>query len=768
MPSASEDGKDAGERINLLRWVDTGGIPWPAAVFKTQTEMEELQKELNLYNDTANKNKFVREFLGFWNAHRTKAAARIALLLGDETPGNVRYKYFTEEEVLDKPPVPFHERLLDVTEQNRGSAAFQGAVDTVWKYFASGDEEPDAALSPEITLAAPPESVTEKAHQTPETNSMVTKVPAVETSPCIAMASPEVPKTDSCNKVEELRQKKQSKTTGVAVAATDIGESFRKIESVKWKRSDEMTRVAEGNLSDCSMADAKKLLSKPKQKNDDSVDAEMARPRSVTASKNNEAMPVAKEVPAIEPEQEKKDAASVSSLDTQPKPDKRKHRRVTLDRAPGSNKRRKSTIPPALNQGIRNTTTSDDSNNIRSTRSSRRAEQSPELVSLGDTSGQTKRTIRSRTKKSTQKETPSDDVRGTRSSSRTDPHVADEAEQTSRKSSNSGRPSTHSRPELADLTEAATPPTARAPTKCSSPPAKEVATPSETAIQTSPLARSTTAVASAVETMRADNPTEKRTSRRLAQKEAPAVDADKIAAMGLRPRFAASEKGIKSSRTREKQDTTSSAADVPGTSAKTKLSPGGKKRNSGPVFPKALFERAGYEFTVTKCAVGQQTLYCCPGMDPSKNNSARFNWDYFDRKESFRNHLCAHGVQGDWNDFSENDRAKVQQWVRFAVVTSPLEVSKGLELNNLYASKYIQSLGFRYHHGPLGDGYVLPGVDAKLAVIHGMGTTVFRDPDIWEHLARYGLPEECDFDAISEVELLSLQLFLTKVKFDVL
>jgi hypothetical protein len=175
-----------------------------------------------------------------------------------------------------------------------------------------------------------------------------------------------------------------------------------------------------------------------------------------------------------------------------------------------------------------------------------------------------------------------------------------------------------------------------------------------------------------------------------------------------------------------------------------------------------LLEKSGYAF--------RRKLYCRPLGDPVKYPKAQEDVDYFTSQESFRAYLCANGVEyvgappwiiGDEDKKDIGEEAILRTWVRYSILKSHPDADPlpELELKLGKAMKLLtQKLGFQYTHTSLGDGYLLPGTTKK------DGGTVYKDKELWEHLAKNGLPESCyECEAITDrMELLALEQVLAQ------
>jgi hypothetical protein len=178
-------------------------------------------------------------------------------------------------------------------------------------------------------------------------------------------------------------------------------------------------------------------------------------------------------------------------------------------------------------------------------------------------------------------------------------------------------------------------------------------------------------------------------------------------------------------------------------------------------------EKGGYIF--------RDGIYCRPGMDPEKNKMAQLAEDWFQGEQTFREHLCAYGVDGDRNTWTDEDEVLIKNWVRYTVVKSIN--GEGVipdfdELSGGKAGSLLRKIGMT--HGTLknGDnGIFLPGVTKSEGVlgVNCFPTRLFEgQPGIWAYLARFGLPDNCRFTEVSEKDVLNLELYVCSHKIETL
>jgi hypothetical protein len=159
--------------------------------------------------------------------------------------------------------------------------------------------------------------------------------------------------------------------------------------------------------------------------------------------------------------------------------------------------------------------------------------------------------------------------------------------------------------------------------------------------------------------------------------------------------------------------------------------------------------------------VFRRNLYCRPGMDPSKNKKAKICCDYFESEKEFRDDLCAYGVDCDTTKWSEDEKALVEKWVRYAIVRS--EELKDLmpessPMSSGQAFKLLSSVGFNFNKVLMYN--TLPGVD-RVSIAPGMNAFA-TEKELLNFLARFGLPCNCEWNKIGVEDRLRLELFLTE------
>jgi hypothetical protein len=140
--------------------------------------------------------------------------------------------------------------------------------------------------------------------------------------------------------------------------------------------------------------------------------------------------------------------------------------------------------------------------------------------------------------------------------------------------------------------------------------------------------------------------------------------------------------------------------------------------------------------------------------------------------EELRRDLCEYGVNCKCRTnvsghecmscecWDEDDKQVNKEWVRFNVIQGPKKIGCANPMIPTEFLKQATRLGCVKVRSSLFDGYKLPCV--KSPVVDGiLGLTTFKTYlDLLEFLSRFGFPNECSFDAMSEDERFDLQVFL--------
>ena len=143
--------------------------------------------------------------------------------------------------------------------------------------------------------------------------------------------------------------------------------------------------------------------------------------------------------------------------------------------------------------------------------------------------------------------------------------------------------------------------------------------------------------------------------------------------------------------------------------------------------------------------------WCLPGVNPS-DPSAVEGQDYFANGELLRKHLCAFGIDG--TALNVTEKATLQKWIRCAIIPS-LRNETALPSEALQDPpgvkacwSLLQKIGFSYRSGK----YCTPNAKESFHMDGSYG--------LWANLARHGLPSDCDFSKITNLERLKLELFI--------
>jgi hypothetical protein len=157
--------------------------------------------------------------------------------------------------------------------------------------------------------------------------------------------------------------------------------------------------------------------------------------------------------------------------------------------------------------------------------------------------------------------------------------------------------------------------------------------------------------------------------------------------------------------------------------------------------------------------VFKKTRYYRPGMDPKQNKSAVLGQDYFTTEQAFRENLCAYGLE-DCDKWTEDNRYEVNTWVRYSIAGSHRDRTHIPVLsdipNGAKAWSTLKLVGFFHLYQSLGENWCFPG--EKDAIL---GTTKFdNEKEFYDRLIRFGFPETCTFDRITDNERIMLESYL--------
>jgi hypothetical protein len=172
---------------------------------------------------------------------------------------------------------------------------------------------------------------------------------------------------------------------------------------------------------------------------------------------------------------------------------------------------------------------------------------------------------------------------------------------------------------------------------------------------------------------------------------------------------------------------------------------------------KPLLQKLGYTFLPGR--------YCLPSTNANAEPPLSFATE-----SDFRNHLCQTHVQWEGFEFPKSQVEHVQgillRYVRYSILshvrradgpTRPSFPQLNMPVRNF--TKWILSLGFKYLTTTVYGGYyALPGVTRRQFQKDGPHANVFLEkPGLWNYLARQGLPQNCNFDKLTDLQRLSLE-----------
>jgi hypothetical protein len=161
--------------------------------------------------------------------------------------------------------------------------------------------------------------------------------------------------------------------------------------------------------------------------------------------------------------------------------------------------------------------------------------------------------------------------------------------------------------------------------------------------------------------------------------------------------------------------------------------------------------------------VFRRNLYCRPGKDPAKYPLAVLGRDYFTTERAFREHLCAYGLD-DCDKWTEYTRQTLATWIRYSIARSldsktHHPIFPGI--SGIKAWHLMVKIGFRHRYTNLLSIYRYPGVEGVEGIL---GKTKFIDEEknFYARLCRFGLPDACSYDKITEHERIKLEGFLAE------
>jgi hypothetical protein len=162
--------------------------------------------------------------------------------------------------------------------------------------------------------------------------------------------------------------------------------------------------------------------------------------------------------------------------------------------------------------------------------------------------------------------------------------------------------------------------------------------------------------------------------------------------------------------------------------------------------------------------VFRRNLYCRPGMDPKKNSSAVLGRDYFTTEKSFRKNLCAYGVE-DCEKWRADTCQAVVTWIRYSIarsLDSKTHIPILPNISGIKAWSLLGKLGFRHRYTNLLSIYRFPGVEEGEDGILGKTKFIDEEREFYTRLSRFGLPDACSYDQITENERIRLESFLAE------
>lgn len=154
-----------------------------------------------------------------------------------------------------------------------------------------------------------------------------------------------------------------------------------------------------------------------------------------------------------------------------------------------------------------------------------------------------------------------------------------------------------------------------------------------------------------------------------------------------------------------------------------------------------------------------------PGVDPSKDKYV-LDRDYFENGSRLRRYLCAYGTDCKRYEWSQEEEELLLLWVRTAIVPGlwglegevPQHLQQFLKQRRIHP--FLMRLGFKWTN----DGfYYLPG--EKPRVIGGLsinGRKMLGDEGLLVYLARFGLPQACKFDMLTEDERIHFEYYISQ------
>ena len=155
------------------------------------------------------------------------------------------------------------------------------------------------------------------------------------------------------------------------------------------------------------------------------------------------------------------------------------------------------------------------------------------------------------------------------------------------------------------------------------------------------------------------------------------------------------------------------------------------------------------------------SYFCFPDVEPTEK--FKLGVDFFESLQDMREYLCAYGLppRAKRTRISDNDMAKLEQWVRSAHIKEPYDetVSLSDEMKPREAKNILKGLG--YHFSNQFGYYLLPDATSHKSQV---GRDRFEQLiDLFNHIARFGLSSSRDGGVSSSADLQKLQLFIASI-----
>jgi hypothetical protein len=155
--------------------------------------------------------------------------------------------------------------------------------------------------------------------------------------------------------------------------------------------------------------------------------------------------------------------------------------------------------------------------------------------------------------------------------------------------------------------------------------------------------------------------------------------------------------------------------------------------------------------------------YYRPGLSVMDKKNLIDGVHFFSSASELRRFLCRRGVELQANvALSEEDKGTLQKWVRYSICPAlrnetMVPVAARKPLNSIHSPLVKLGFSFRLFE------YYLPGTVPITKLGISINGFLLNGPEgLWSSLCRGGLPDNCDFNNISESDRLRLELFLTE------